>query len=139
VDVDYRELMITKTSIIKDTEVLNDIAKPRDVSDSQFVMESEQYYAIGCDLRDLPTLEFALRALNDVDEAQVLFVAEVSMTYMNPDAADALIAWARTISEGIIYQSSTVNIRLTRSRRNFRPVGANFARWPRPSICQDNA
>ena len=100
VDVDYRELMITKTSIIKETSVLVDLVKPNHCSVLNFMMNSEQYCGIGCDLRDLHNLDLAIRSLGNIDEASVLCIAEVSMTYMDPDAADALIAWARTLSAG---------------------------------------
>lgn len=94
------ELMITKTSIIKETSVLVDLVKPNHGSMQNFVMDSEQYYGVGCDLRDLQSLDLAIRSLGNIDEALVLCIAEVSMTYMDPDAADALIAWARTLSAG---------------------------------------
>jgi tRNA wybutosine-synthesizing protein 4 len=100
VDVDYKELMITKTSIVRETPVLQELIEPKDVLNLDFVMESDQYCGIGCDLRDLQTLDLAMRSLRNLDEALVLCVAEVSVTYMDPDAADALIAWARTLSDG---------------------------------------
>lgn len=99
-DVDYWELMITKTCIIRDTPVLFEMVKPKEVSDLGFVIESHQYYGIGCDLRDLQSLDLAVRSIEDLDEASVLCIAEVSVTYMDPDAADALIAWARALSDG---------------------------------------
>jgi len=100
VDVDYRELMLTKTSIIRETSVLKELVRPQEISTPDFVIESEQYLGIGVDLRDLESLDLAIRSLRDLDEALVLCIAEVSITYMDPDAADALIAWARTNFDG---------------------------------------
>jgi tRNA wybutosine-synthesizing protein 4 len=100
VDVDYRELMITKKTIISETAVLKDLVNPKVDSTSNFVIESEQYYGVGCDLRDLQSLDLAVRSLRDLDEALVLCVAEVSVTYMELEAANSLIAWATTLSEG---------------------------------------
>jgi tRNA wybutosine-synthesizing protein 4 len=100
VDVDYRELMITKKNIISETPVLKELVNPKIDSTSDFVIESEHYYGVGCDLRDLQILNLAVRSLRDLDEALILCVAEVSVTYMEPDAANSLIAWARTLSKG---------------------------------------
>lgn len=93
--------MTTKTSIIKETSALADLVKPNHGLNLYFVMHSEQYYAAGCDLRDLQSLDLAIRSLGNIDAALVLCIAEVSMTYMEPDAADALIAWASTLSAGM--------------------------------------
>lgn len=101
VDVDYRELMIAKTVIIKENPALTELVKPKEMSTLDFFIEGEQYYGIGCDLRDLQSLDLALRSLSGIDQALILCVAEVSVTYMDPDAADALIAWSRTISDGV--------------------------------------
>lgn len=50
--------------------------------------------AIGCDLRDLQLLERTLRAELDIPNSSILFVAEVSVTYMPLTDANKLIAWA---------------------------------------------
>jgi tRNA wybutosine-synthesizing protein 4 len=100
VDVDYRELMITKGTIINQTAFLKELVNSKLDSTSDFVIESQQYYGLGCDLRDLQSLDLAVRSLRDLDEALVLCVAEVSITYMEPEAANSLIAWATTLSRG---------------------------------------
>jgi tRNA wybutosine-synthesizing protein 4 len=56
--------------------------------------------ALGCDLKDLVTLERLLRAEFDVPSSSILFVAEVSITYMPLNDSDALIRWASTIEDG---------------------------------------
>ena len=99
-DVDYRELMITKASIVSETPALTALVKPKDGSNPDFVIESERYYGLGCDLRDLQSLDNALRSLRGVNEALILCIAEVSITYMDPRDANALIAWTRTLSDG---------------------------------------
>ena len=99
-DVDYRELMITKATIVRETPVLKKCIKPREVCQHDLVIESEQYYGIGCDLRDLRSLDTGFSSLEALEEALVLCVAEVSVTYMDPDAADALISWAKKLSSG---------------------------------------
>ena len=139
VDVDYRELMITKTSIVVETPVLKELVMPDEGASFHFVLESERYYGVGCDLRDLRSVDSAIRSLRGIDEALVLCIAEVSVTYMDPDAADLLIAWARTLSDGkSAYQCAAISL-LTRRRCHIWSIGANSARWPGPSVCEDNA
>jgi tRNA wybutosine-synthesizing protein 4 len=100
VDVDYRELMITKAGIVRETDVLDDLVRPKDGSNVDFVIEGERYYGIGCDLRDIRRLDAAIKSLADLENTLVLCIAEVSITYMDPDAADALISWAGKLSAG---------------------------------------
>jgi hypothetical protein len=64
-------------------------------------LRSEQYIAIGCDLRDLAALEKTLRIELDIASSSVLFVAEVSATYMPVADSDALIRWASTLEDGM--------------------------------------
>jgi len=71
--------------------------------DFPLLLRSEEYVQIGCDLRDISTLEKALSSIVDVSETRVLFVAEVSITYMETVGADALISWASHIGQGIIF------------------------------------
>lgn len=80
--------------------MLRELVMPNQEPNLHFVIESGGYYGVGCDLRDLQRLDLAIRALRDLDEALILCIAEVSLTYMDPDAADLVIAWARTLSDG---------------------------------------
>jgi tRNA wybutosine-synthesizing protein 4 len=57
-------------------------------------LRSGKYMALGCDLRDLDSLEKVLRSEFDMSESPILFVAEVSVTYMPLSDANALIGWA---------------------------------------------
>jgi len=58
------------------------------------ILKSDNYAQIGCDLRQLDALRTALSDIVDISACSFLFVAEVSITYMETDAADALIQWA---------------------------------------------
>jgi tRNA wybutosine-synthesizing protein 4 len=69
-------------------------------SEPPVYLRSEQYMAIGCDLRQLDVLEKTLRAELDIPGSSVLFVAEVSATYMPVADSDALIRWAGTLEDG---------------------------------------
>jgi tRNA wybutosine-synthesizing protein 4 len=70
-------------------------------SERRVYLRSDQYIALGCDLRDLAALEGTLRAELDVPSSSVLFIAEVSATYMPVVDSDALIQWASTLEDGM--------------------------------------
>ena len=69
-------------------------------SEPPVYLRSDQYMAIGCDLRDLHTLGRTLRAEFNVPATSIMFVAEVSVTYMPVKDADTLIQWASTLEDG---------------------------------------
>lgn len=71
-------------------------------SEQPVYLRSDQYMAIGCDLRNLELLERVLRAELDMPGSAILFVAEVSVTYMPLADADLLIRWANTILNGTL-------------------------------------
>jgi tRNA wybutosine-synthesizing protein 4 len=75
------------------------------LSEPPVYVRSEGYMALGCDLKDLITLERILRAEFDVPAASILFVAEVSVTYMPVKDADTLIQWASTLEDGMSARS----------------------------------
>lgn len=106
VDVDYELLLETKRQVINNTPEMRDLIHPIDQAaqskDKSVLVDSDEYAAIGCDLRNILRLERLLRSIIDVDQCLVLCVAEVSITYMQTDAADALISWSSTLSTGTI-------------------------------------
>lgn len=65
-------------------------------------LRSDRYMALGCDLRDLTTIERILKTEFDCSSTSILFVAEVSVTYMPVSDADALIRWASKLEDGMI-------------------------------------
>jgi tRNA wybutosine-synthesizing protein 4 len=75
-------------------------------------LRSDQYIAIGCDLRHLDVLERTLRAELDIPSSSVLFVAEVSATYMPVTDSDALIRWASTLEDGTFHETMWCNLHL---------------------------
>lgn len=104
IDVDYEPLMETKREVIINTPKMRDLLRPFNDdfkgSDPSVPIDSEEYTAIGCDLRNLRRLERLLRSVVDIDHCLILCVAEVSITYMDTDAADALMAWSSRLSRG---------------------------------------
>lgn len=101
VDVDYKDLMLKKREIVQRTDelyaTLSGVVVPEE---GNVLLRSDQYLQLGCDLRDVSCLQQSLAAVLDILTCDVLFAAEVSITYMNVDAADALIGWASTLPSG---------------------------------------
>ncbi|KAH7089030.1 hypothetical protein FB567DRAFT_559567 [Paraphoma chrysanthemicola] len=101
VDVDYPQLIERKRNRILTEGLLRDAlfdTNPRS-SKPPVYLRSDRYIAIGCDLRELQVLERILRTELDVSSSAVLFVAEVSATYMPVTDSDALIRWASTLED----------------------------------------
>lgn len=95
-DVDFLDLMEKKCNVILNTSQLRDLLGPHDrpLDPSGPILRSEHYLAIGCDLADITRLDMMLGSEVQLSNCQVLCTAEVSITYMDPNAADALIRWA---------------------------------------------
>lgn len=95
-DVDYPDLMEKKCAIISNTSQLLDLlgSHDRPLDSRGLILRSEHYLAIGCDLADITRLEMLLASEVQMSNCQVLCTAEVSITYMDTNAADALIRWA---------------------------------------------
>ena len=102
IDVDFEELMISKREIILNTPKMSDLLTPKaDHSPGQgILLDTEEYVALGCDLRNLRRLERLLKSVIDIDQCLVLCIAEVSITYMATEGSDALITWTTTLSPG---------------------------------------
>ncbi|AEO63730.1 uncharacterized protein THITE_2124154 [Thermothielavioides terrestris NRRL 8126] len=101
VDVDFPDLMERKRQTVLGTPELlrafTGVRAPETVV-KPVVFESDQYVQIGCDLRDLKTLQQGLAAaIGDLAECEFIFVAEVSITYMDTDGADEVIRWASSV------------------------------------------
>ncbi|KAL9103898.1 MAG: hypothetical protein Q9163_001091 [Psora crenata] len=96
IDIDYPELIAKKAEIINSTpqlhELLDKFENDRIMSD--VYVQSRQYYAIGCDLTDLNKLDALLKGVLDLSQRMLLCTAEVSVTYMDVEAADKLISWS---------------------------------------------
>ena len=101
VDVDYKALMYTKKEIVESTPQIKRLLTLRTPPlDGYTLVNADEYLAIGCDLRDITGLNKTIRSISEPKGCLVLCVAEVSVTYMNSDAADTLIEWAAVLSSG---------------------------------------
>jgi tRNA wybutosine-synthesizing protein 4 len=110
VDVDYKDLMLKKRTIVQSTNELNSLLTNVRVSDGDILMQSDEYIQLGCDLKDLLSFTRILASAVDIKNCFVLFTAEVSITYMTAEGADALIHWAASLPEGrhLSKHSSTI-------------------------------
>ncbi|KAL2265589.1 hypothetical protein VTJ83DRAFT_6689 [Remersonia thermophila] len=104
VDVDFPDLIARKRETVLNTPDLRGPLTGLKESVSPgagVVLESDQYVQVGCDLRDLKTLRRGLEvaAGGRLEECRFLFVAEVSITYMETAAADEVIRFASTVGD----------------------------------------
>lgn len=102
VDVDFPALVQKKRDVVLRTPELASHLSGVTLksSDPHVILCSEAYYQVGIDLRQTAALEASLASIVDIRDCTFLFVAEVSITYMETDAADALIKWASTLGQG---------------------------------------
>ncbi|KAF2273578.1 leucine carboxyl methyltransferase 2 [Westerdykella ornata] len=100
VDVDYPQLIERKRDRILMNALTREALLKSSVrsSGAPIYLRSDRYMALGCDLKDLKTLERVLRSEFDMTSTAVIFVAEVSITYMPLADAQSLIEWARRFS-----------------------------------------
>lgn len=101
VDVDFPDLIQIKRKIVLNTpELLADLSTVEtDSPNPNVLLRSDRYTQIGVDLRNISALENALASIVNIQECHFLFIAEVSITYMETSSADALIEWAASLGQ----------------------------------------
>lgn len=103
VDVDYPPLVQKKVKVVTETEALMELVPDLKPTQSTvgLIADSQKYKILGCDLRDIPLLDKTIRSIADVDNTSLafLFVAEVSVAYMEKDAANAVFQWAASLND----------------------------------------
>jgi tRNA wybutosine-synthesizing protein 4 len=107
VDVDYPDLISRKSRIVERERACKEAMGSKwHVSRrlGRAELESDWYRMVGCDLGDLQSLDDALAEILLASES-VLFIAEVSITYMPCQKADALVQWAAKFKNGRILNS----------------------------------
>jgi tRNA wybutosine-synthesizing protein 4 len=104
IDVDFPELIAKKREIVLNTPQLKSLVGSYQILEhcSGIHLRSEHYSALGCNLTDIPKLEALLTNDTDLSRALILCIAEVSVTYMDVDAADSLIHWAANHNDSMI-------------------------------------
>jgi len=137
VDVDFPDLMAKKREIILNAPQLRDLLGPYQIPEenSGIHLRSEHYSALGCDLTDISRLDALLANEINLSESLILCTAEVSVTYMDGEAADSLICWAahhdHSMPEHVLNQSLVV---LTVISTLLSPRAAS-TRWRRTPVC----
>ncbi|KAF2708800.1 LCM-domain-containing protein [Pleomassaria siparia CBS 279.74] len=101
VDVDYPQLIERKRDRIMTSDLLRNALLKTNLrpSEGNAYLRSDKYIALGCNLSFPEVLEADLRAELDLSSCSVLFVAEVSVTYMPLACSAALIKWANTLDD----------------------------------------
>lgn len=101
-DIDHHRLMVNKRNMIRDCKELREL-----IPDADFLPDTEsllirgsQYIGIGCDLAEVQKLESALKSQLNLDQYSIFCFAEVSLTYMQVHAANAVLSWASKLSDG---------------------------------------
>lgn len=97
------ELIRRKCEVIEQTDSLRQVLTNLKVSTSEEIipLRSDHYVAVGCDLRAVEKLQGALAEEFELGNSLVLCTAEVSVTYIDVQSADALIRWAATLRNGM--------------------------------------
>jgi tRNA wybutosine-synthesizing protein 4 len=79
-------------------------------SEGNVYLRSDKYMALGCNLKFLEVLESDLRNELNLSSSSILFVAEVSVTYMPTTLADSVIRWASTLNDGTLIWQYTASL-----------------------------
>lgn len=104
IDIDFPDLMLKKREVVLQTQQLRELLgndfRIGDLNRDRVLLRSERYCQIGCDLRHLDELRRTLETIIPLSDCDVLFVAEVSITYMETRFADELVQWASSLGQG---------------------------------------
>lgn len=100
IDIDFPDLMVKKRTIVMNTPELRSVFEPLDADAGEHVLlQSNMYSQIGCDLRNTADLKKALSMCLGLSECTFMFVAEVSITYMETPGADGVIKLASSFNQ----------------------------------------
>ncbi|KAJ6036906.1 LCM-domain-containing protein [Penicillium herquei] len=104
VDIDYEKLMVHKKNAIRQTPEITDVLGDVEFGSDEDAIQihSSRYRAVGCDLKNLKKLEDVLRnSILPSTECSVLFLAEVSLTYMDVHSANEVVKWASKLTNDV--------------------------------------
>lgn len=113
-DIDFEPLARRKRQVILETpelaSQLSEVQTEEDELYPNLLLRSKGYHLVGCDLRRSAVLQQALLSILNPSECIFLFIAEVSITYMERHYADALIQWASSLGQGEPTESTSVAV-----------------------------
>ncbi|PHH83163.1 hypothetical protein CDD82_3328 [Ophiocordyceps australis] len=103
IDIDYPQLMLKKRHIVLQTPQLQALTRDGLCIDftPMVLLKSQSYCQLGCDLRQLHHLDQSLSSVLPSPDCEILFVAEVSLTYMDTLSANALLKWASQVCSDV--------------------------------------
>src|SRR4051812_36487671 len=70
VDVDYNNLMLKKRAVVQSTTELNSMLTNIETTEHEVLFLSDQYIQLGCDLRDLASLNRILGMVVDTEKCK---------------------------------------------------------------------
>lgn len=106
VDVDRRDLLRQKRSIVLGAAQLHEILGPHysvtETEDDPILLKSPRYYQVAFESSNLKRLQTALDSIFSLwpDRPKVLFIADASIPYMEESTARDLLQWARSAAQG---------------------------------------
>ncbi|KAL4802304.1 hypothetical protein BDV18DRAFT_64879 [Aspergillus unguis] len=100
VDIDYEKLMLNKKAAVKQADAITQLLENVEFGSGESAVQirSKEYVAVGCDLKNLEKLDHVLKTEVLPTDCAVLFLAEVSLTYMDVQSANAVVNWASRLS-----------------------------------------
>ncbi|CAI5757675.1 unnamed protein product [Candida verbasci] len=96
IDIDYPDLIVNKYNLIMESEEIKDLIGEFTSESSNYKLKSNQYQLVGCDLKDINGYKEIIESLVDQPDINI-FVAEVSLAYMNPKFANSVIEVSSSI------------------------------------------
>ncbi|KAJ5098426.1 leucine carboxyl methyltransferase [Penicillium argentinense] len=101
VDIDYEKLMVRKKNAIRAAKEISAVLEEVQFGEDQdpIQIRSPRYIAVGCDLKNLKKLDDVLHStILPSTDCSVLFLAEVSLTYMDVESANDVVTWASKLT-----------------------------------------
>jgi len=142
IDLDYSDLIQRKVAAIRQDTMLSQYVNKDSYKQTTHgavsILDYGWYCLVGCDLGDIDSLSRVFEDVVDIAESDILFVAEVSITYMPLLKADRLIQWTASHKHGEIHLPAC-NSSTDKSYSIIFSTGANPSCWTRSSVRQNNA
>ena len=87
--------------MVQDTPQLNSMLESVTYpTEGNVLLRSKSYLQLGCDLRDLDTLDKFIKSEFDISQTSIFCTAEVSIAYMDVKSSDSLIQYFGQLPDG---------------------------------------
>lgn len=104
IDVDFPDLIERKVAIVTKDETLSSYLGPVPPTHTNYggsdITDFGWYCTVGCDLGDIYDVTRIFEDVLDIEECDILFLAEVSITYMPLNKANRLLSWTASYEHG---------------------------------------